>query len=76
MPLYTRIQYKIVEEDGRVLSGIRTVEGTMDAHIGVIRKDHPDARLIYVEYIGEEMREAQRSVSSEGVIIICLGNAR
>lgn len=66
-----RIRYKIVEA-GLTTEGIRNVDKSIGEHVIVVRKEYPDATIVYMELL-EEYEEVETSMSFSADAMIVLG---
>lgn len=68
MATFYRIRYKVNGPNKSAL-GTRVVTLPIARYIDVIRKEYPDATLIYLEL--EEEFEVEEETATESIIIMC-----
>lgn len=68
MATFYRIRYK-VNGPNKAALGTRVVTLPIARYIDVIRKEYPDATLIYLEL--EEEFEVEEETATESIIIMC-----
>lgn len=69
MSVSYRINYRIVE-GSKFISGTRIIDVTLDLYMDVIRKNYPDASVVYLEFVEEIEEDDTLTVTSGSIVIL------